>query len=328
MTDSDRLLTGAALRRILEDIHSGEERRRRDAQERAVRLSSGLLNRWAQGEVQRHAAQHIHIDLDEMRALLVVNLLEALERMDATKVGSSGTNYLYSLLITNARREVHRNYGQVRFPSEFMEQARRVEAIEARLLGELGRQPTDTEIIAASMERVGRTQMGPRGLNEQRETRAPVTEAFLARYRENRVYLDVAPLPDGDHLFGSAHIDTPATEDDDITLSDVWDRAADLAGLSDLARNIVWAMNGLGDNAVPQPAADVAEQFGVSLTDCRRIIRGWFSLCRTPNSGFHEALSELSDDELDMLGLTEVAATLGSFTPGQRAALPAALSAA
>jgi hypothetical protein len=327
VTQTKDFLTGAALRLILEDVHSGDDVRRRDGQERAVRLSAGLLNQWAQAETRRHSAQHIHIDLDEMRSLLIVNLLEALDRMDPEKVGSSGTNYLYSLLITNARREVHRNYGEVRFPSEFMEQARRVEAIEARLMGELGRQPSDTEIIAASMERVGRTRMGPRGLNDARETRAPVTEAFLARYREHRVYLDVAPLPDGDHLFGSAHV-SAAEPDTTVTLEQVWERAADLSHLSDKARLIVWAMNGLGEHPHPRPAAEVSKEFDVTLSECRRVIRAWFSLCRTPNSGFHEALHELSDDEREELALADVMTRLGPFDPDSRPDVPPVLSAA
>lgn len=324
MTDQPRL-TAVSLRNILTDVQSGDARLRECAQADLLHRCERLLSVWAWEEVRRHGNQHITLEFEEMKSVLVVNLLEAADKMDPTKVGTSGTNYLYTLVITNARREVQRNHAATpRFSSSFLEQARRAEAITARLHQDFGRPPTDEEIIAASSEPFHTTRrMGAKG--DRPASKRPLTQAFLDRYRQAKVVMEVAPMPVADVF--TAPGTEPASDEPVSGLEQVFVDVTVAAGAHPTAVDVLWRLYGLGDYPEPAPQVEVAEQVGVCPTVVRRIARAWQKMCRTPHGAFHQVVAGLTAEQVAACGLASTVHTLGPFDAAQAVPVPVALTA-
>ena len=313
------LLTLGTLRKYIPEVQSGDPERREKAQLALLKASEKLLWKWSHVEFARARQQLYVASVEDVHGLIVLHFLRALDHVDLSKLNSSATNYLYHHAVSRTRRELNATYGNLKFSNEFLESSRRAKAIQSRLTGELGRHPSDTEIIEASKQATPGIHMGPVSA-VGRTTRKPLSESFMKSWRDNSHLLEMGEMPTDDALYGYTHQfdDTESSEG----LRELFIRTAEAGGISRSVVEVVFAAHGIDPYQEPQQLEDIAERTGTSVAKVRRIIKLWLEMCKTPGSPFHRAISELDDNESMRLGVNTVYEALGPYCSSSRAPVP------
>ncbi len=313
------LLTLGTLRKYIPEVQSGDPARREAAQLGLLKASDKLLWKWSHAEFARARQQVYVASVEDVHGLIVLHFLAALDHVDINKLNSSATNYLYHHSVSRTRREINATYGNVKFSNEFLESSRRAKAIQSRLIGDLGRMPSDEEIIETSKQATPGIHMGPLKSSGQ-TTRKPLSASFMKSWRQNSHLLEMGEMPTDDALYGYTHQfdDSESTEG----LRKLFLRTAELGGISKVTIEVIFAAHGIGPYGEPKPVEEIAETTGMTVAKTKRIIKLWLEMCKTPGSPFHRAISELDNDESVRLGISAVAGTLGPYRSSARIPVP------
>ncbi|MDQ5975227.1 MAG: hypothetical protein QG661_2436 [Actinomycetota bacterium] len=312
------------LRTHLPTIQNGTPREREEAQVALLRAMEGLVRHWTGQEYHRAQPQFPNVNVEDVRSTVVAHLLLAFDAFDLNKAAGSPTNWLYHRMVNGTRRELARTLGDVQFTRYFLENARRVHSIITRLTSELGREPTDAEIIAASAQAgVGALQLGPK--DRVVTQRKPVSAHFLASYRANQAMLLHADLPEDDQLSVPGPEDAAEAAAVGSALREIYLAVAERSGLDQESMDVVFCTFGIAPFSDPQDTAAAAVTLDVTVARVRSVLSGWAKLCATVNGPMHAVISELDPDTALDLGLGPVLDQLGPFTPGVRVTVPAAL---
>ena len=321
---ADRRFTVDDLTRFVPLLH-GTDTERTHAQQELLTAADALLGYWSRTEHQRAIMQFPAVELDDVRQIVAFHFLKALDDLSLDKVETSSTNWLFHRVATGTRRELANTHGQVRFSRYFLENARRVRAIIARLEGELGRTPTDEEILTASGQAgVGGTSLGPKA--RLTTTRKPLTAHFLATFREHQHALEATELPEDDHL---AYVGPETSATDQAAsqaLRELYVQAATAAGVDPQAVNIVFCCFGIAPWDEPHDVQEAAALLHVSAQHVTKVLSAWAQWCATPGGEFHAQLADLDPDTAGDLGVGVVRSALGAYEPSD-ASLPAVLQA-
>ena len=289
-------LTANDLREWVPSVQDGT--RRRQGQEELLRRASALLAYWTLAEYDRHRLQFTSLQKDDVKNIVTFHFLVALDTIDVVQLRNSGINWIYNRVTSATRREIMDRYSTIRFSRYFIENARRTRAIIDALSEELGRKPTDVEIVERSKRPAGGL-LGPKERNLSE--RSPLTLNFLKNYWRNSAALVAADYPEDYELLDLTDVARPGPDPD--LLYALYEDAAIRGGVNGVNLNIVFALFGLHPYESSHTISETAAKFKVESSHVRACVRAWAVMCAQQGGPFHEALSEISESTLDDAGL-------------------------
>lgn len=309
------MLTLETLREHIPAVQSSDPKARERAQEALLEAAAGLLWKWAVDEQRRLHGQLGMVSTEDVYSILVGNFIEALDHVELEKLRTSATNYLYHRVVSRGRRELHQTHGHLHFSHEFLEGARRARAIQLRLRDELGREPTDEEIIDASKFATPGIHMG--AVDRDRSGfRKPFTVGFIKTWRENAVLLEMGEFPTEDSMYGYGQVNLDAESDNGDAIRALFDKTAELAGIPESHLQVLYYVHGVNSEDGPLDIEEAAELAGITRQKASRVVTAWVNMCRTPGSAFHRVLSGLTSSELAETGMADILADLGECADG------------
>jgi RNA polymerase primary sigma factor len=183
----------------------------------------------------------------------VLGLMRAAEKFDWRR-GFKFSTYATWWIREAIERGIQNKARTIRVPVHVIERERKIAKTERRLAEELGRDPTDAELAAA-------TKLSTRMIADVRGAARTVTSLDKPLGEDNGAGLgDILPGEDGDPL-------------DELELSlrrDALQRA--VAYLPDRERELITMRYGIGsDDAEPCPMTEVARRMGLSRTTARAV---------------------------------------------------------
>ena len=160
------------------------------AKERLITSSLSFVTMLAKKEMSRRSQWGSSVPLDDIIQEGFAGLLKGLRAYDPTADHKSPTNYLGQWVSTQMRRGLENMDHSFSVPQEAIERHRKIRAIRSRLETEMGRRPTDQEIVDAARDSKGQygdTKMGR--LNKTQNSTAPRTrDITLAHVEEERKF--------------------------------------------------------------------------------------------------------------------------------------------
>lgn len=312
-------------RRIVEAHWRGEA-----AKERLILAGLPLIRLLAGREYQRRRGWQSQIAFDDLVQEGVSGLLRGLMAYNPHSGQRSATNYLGQWILVEMRRNSERLDNDLGVPFDASERFRRIRALRSRLISELGREPTDEEIAAASgdplyggggkMGRVHKTNSGPRQLTvrqvaEERELRsrvghaAPLDPDLAAGPQGPRL----RPIYDdgGDDGDAATAIVNQAARD---ALADVLRRTLDEMNLPPGQREIITRRYGLPPHPFhEQSIRDISRTMNLPRERVSRVLEAFTAEMARPGGVFHRVCARIPAEDLADLGLGWVPATLGVY---------------
>lgn len=328
-------LTAAARRRLEAAVAAGEP-----AKEALLAMGVPLVKSLVDKEFRRRAAWQSQVTFEDLFQDGILGYLRALLSYDASRDYKSPTNYLGQWIITEMRRSAETMDNDFEVAGETADRFRRIRAVRSRLAGELGREPTDEEIVAGSAEvdPTRRSTMGrvARGGAPTPVTLAQVAEEREARHRVGYTHRIVSAMDDTGHhatvsvdravpVTGETPFDGPVTlveqsVQDGLTV--LLDAAMDLLGMPMLQKDIIRRRFGLSPHQVEQSARDAARAVGVTVAVVNDVVAAFQAHMATPGGAFHRVCSALSGEELIDHSLGWVITVLGPYSSAPKTPTP------
>ena len=321
------------------------------AKERLMLAGVPLVKHLAQREYQRRQNWNTKNTFDDLFQEGMFGLLLGLNKYNPAGAQTSPTNYLGQWVLTTMKRNAEGLDNDFGVPYDAAERFRRIRALRSRLAGELGREPTDAEMVKAwddpvyvGGRKIGRVQKAPTKPGKG------LTLAQLAEERQMRT-----------RVGGMRNLATPGSPDPDGPVQDlarplieethtgdasepVVERGIqqglarllaatlDEMRLPDVQREIVARRWGLPPHGCEESARDISRRMGLHRERVGKVIEAFGQEMARPGGAFHKICSALSGGELADLRLDWVVTSLGSYahvSAADRAArLPEALTAA
>lgn len=318
------------------------------AKEQLFLMAMPLIITMATKEYNRRQAWSSKVTFDDLMSDGFSGFLRGILAYNVDGKHSSPTNYIGQWIFTEMSRNADQMDHDFSIPGEAIERHRKIRAIRARLSTELGREPTDEEIVIAAEDtsHAGGALLGRSRENKLKEQERPrprrriltvkhVEEERFLRSRTGNIRSTQQPSPEQeDQVITDSENMTIVNDDNDPTKSAILadqgsidERSAQYA-LSQLLENAFIVMEigktqsdiirrrfGLIPYENPQTIKDIILHTGVPKHKVSRIMIGFSAEMTRVNSPFHELISTMSYDELDSMGIGWVHATLGEFLP-------------
>lgn len=328
---------------LVRQVRAGEA-----AQERLVLAAIPLIKHLAAKEHARRQRWQSQITFEDLFQEGVGGLLRGLMAYNPEGGQKSPTNYLGQWIMIEMRRNVEAVDNDFGVAFDAAERMRKIRALRSRLSAELGREPTDEEIIEASGDsayaggrKIGRVNKpdGPR----KRLTQAQLDEERALRSRvgaTGRMFASGAgdepevPLVDfarpitGEGLFDAS--DPVVAQGAAAGLARLINQTLDAMALPATQREVVARRYGLPPHAKEESGRDISRAMNLHRDKVSKVIEAFAAEMTRPGGAFHAACATLDVDELADLGLGWVTGTLGEYAAvpqSQRAApLPEVLS--
>jgi RNA polymerase sigma factor (sigma-70 family) len=319
---ADRALLQAAVR-------AGEV-----AKERLVLAAMPLIKHLAQKEHTRRRGWQTQVTFDDLFQEGMYGLLRGLLAYNPDGGQTSPTNYLGQWITVQMRRNVESVDNDFEVPYESAERFRRIRALRSRLAGELGRSPSEEEILTASVDPTYRTQSKLGRSKASKEATGSggkaLTAAHLAEEQQMsaRVGATGRYLDDGDeHTPGFATVDyaRPLTGEtfgsaEQVVeqgardgLAQVLQQTLHAMGLPPLQRDVIARRYGLPPREGEQTARDIAGQVGLRRERVSEVLEAFTAEMSRPGGCFHQVCAQLDPDEAADLGLSWVGQSLGEW---------------
>lgn len=309
-----------------------------DAQERLVFAAIPLIKHLAAKEHARRQRWQSQITFEDLFQEGVGGLLRGLSAYKVDGGQKSATNYLGQWIMIEMRRNVEAADNDFGVAFDAAERMRKIRALRSRLSSELGREPTDEEIIEASGDHAyaGGRKIGR--VNKPDGPRKKLTLAQLAEERDLRGRVGTTG-----RLVAAGSGDEPEVPLVDFArplsgegLTDASEHTITngaAAGLSKLLAATLTAMTipgtqrevlarrfGLPPYEKEESARDISRTMNLHRDKVGKVIDAFSAEMARPGGAFHAQCSALDADELADLGLGWVTTTLGDY-----ASLPVAV---
>lgn len=311
-------------------VLSGEE-----AQDKLIRASLSFIMSLAKKEQARRAQWGSSIPLDDIVQEGMAGLIRGFHAYNPNTPQKSATNYLGQWATTQMRRGLENLDHSFTVPHESMERQRKVRAIRSRLENELGRKPTDEEIVQAAHDSKGQYGDKKMGRLKKVASQSKSRDITIEHVQEERLYStrtgNVLPT---ERTF--ANEDSPvetmdisnsesiSTESQTTTINDVDDRAGQ-ASLSKLLegtisdikmpetqRTIIRMKYGLAPYSDEHTLKSIIAETKIPKHRVRQVLEAFSQELRTPQSIFHKHTSLIHED-LHSIGIGWVTKTLGEY---------------
>lgn len=353
--ESARLLSVPSANRSLRRVGELEESRREGerAKERLFAAALPLIRTVASKEWRRRQQWGSQVSLEDLVQEATLGFLKGIAAFKPEAVRRSATNYLGQWMLVEMRRSSEVMDHDLQVGHDAGERFRKIRALRSRLYNELGREPTDAEISAASTDPryVTRPSMLGRAPTEEAPTPAigkGVSETQVQEERDSRIR--VGHTSRFDTLADEAPTGGAVVDPERLALRDpesshsmnpedhVTQQAADrviaalvtkVIGELDMPeeQSLVVAMRyGLAPHDGEMSVREISRSTGIHRERVTKILNAFAGEITKPGGIFHREVSALSADDLHAVGLAWVIDALGPWRTGIRvAAVPKVL---
>lgn len=294
-----------------------------------VLMALPLVSTIARNEYQRRSAWNSRVTLDDMIQEGLGGFLRGIEAYNVEGAQTSPTNYLGQWILSDIRRHVESLDHDFSIPHETIERHRKIRAIRSRLFNELGRYPTDEEILERANNREFQPQNKMGKVNKESYTGKKLTQKNVDEER--------------DYAASTGRLESTTSFDDDNTeyekktnpitgieqpssthaveensaraaLSGFFERLFSQMRLGNIQEDIISQKFGLPPYNDEIPLAGIAKNTNISKYKVNQVISAFFEEMTSKGSIFHQSVSVLSYDEMDSLNLGYVRSSLGAYT--------------
>ena len=313
------------------------------AKERLVVAGLPLVKMLAQKELRRRTlGWGTAVTFDELVQEGMSGLLRGLNAYDPEGGQKSPTNYIGQWILTEMRRNVERLDNDFGVSFDAVERFRKIRAVRNRLRKQLGREPSDEEIIVASIDAPGThsdPKFGPvgRGLTAGKA----LTGKQLDEERDMRFRVGLTAARLDANVGGSTESDTPlvdlvvltvdgsaqhdvqeavAEESTRDALAKLLRQVFDQMRLPAVQRDVIARRYGLPPYLAEESARDISRALDLHREKVGRVIEAFQQEMARPGGPFHAVCNQLTDEDLAGLGLGWVPHTLGDWEAIPRAA--------
>ena len=312
----------------------------RDAQDRIVLAAFPLIRLLAQRELRRRQQWRSQATFDDLAQEGNIGLIRGLKAYKMERPQKSATNYLGQWISTEMRRNAEDLDNDFGVAFDTAERFRRIRAMRSRLAVTLRREPTDEEVLAASVdpEYAARSPFAARGgalddkdrpapvgkplsqaqLDQERDFRTRVGQtARLGEAAEDAPDLIESAQPLGDSTRGDAGsgiVDEAVQE----AVRGLIRETLDMMGLPPVQREIVARRYGLAPHLRESSARDISRDLSLHRDRVSKVLEAFSEQMARSGGAFHVACSRLHDAELADLGLGWVLRALGPRPPARR----------
>lgn len=321
------------------------------AKEKLVLMALPLIKSLAYKELTRRQAWNSRVSFEDIVSEGIGGFIRGIYAYNPKGNHKSATNYLGQWIMTDMKRNVEELDHDFSVPYEAIERQRKIRAIRSRLASELGREPTDEEIIEAAAEgykyndnmmgRVDKSKAKGSGARRRVITQKHIDEERNMFRRTGAVlpsdhlvggdedsnvstlealsaisitHADDTPAPS---LYGSSELTSIEAVDAQVVrthLSELIETAFSRIGVGQIQRDIIRRKFGLHPYGEEQKVRDISLHTRVPKHKISRIVSLFSTEMGTPGGVFHQLLSEMDEDEADALGLGWITSALGEFT--------------
>lgn len=338
-------------REAREAVAAGEQ-----AKERLFAAALPLIRTVASREWRRRQQWGSQVSLDDLTQDAIVGFFKGLSGFKPEAMRRSATNYLGQWMLVEMRRSAEAMDHDLQVGHDAGERFRRVRALRSRLMGELGREPTDAEISDASrnpayLTRPGMVGRAPRN-GEQPAMGKGLTVEQVAEERINRPRSghvarfvasggdreeDVSAVIDQERFSLNAYdgTDTMGVDPGEVAadagaakaVSSLIEKVIETMGLPEQQREIVGRRFGLHPYMEEASAREISRTMGVNRERVTRVLAAFSQEMTRPGGAFHRVTAAVPSDDLLALGLGWVPNTLGPWDPklAQSANIPGIL---
>lgn len=331
----EELLTTTADEKIQElrkIIREGEE-----AQERLIKSSLSFIMTLAKKEQARRAQWGSVIPLDDIIQEGMAGLIRGFRAYNPHASQKSATNYLGQWVTSQMRRGLESMDHSFTVPHESMERQRKIRAIRSRLENELGRKPTDEEIVQAAQESKGQYGDKKMGRVKKITSQSNARDITLDHVEEERIlstrtgnvlptertFNDDENPTDTMDISGSESISTDSrtTTTDDIvdragqaSLSRLLEQTINDIRMPETQRIIIQMKFGLPPYTEEHTLKNIISETKAPKHRIRQVIDAFSQELRTPQGTFHKHTQTIQED-LHSIGIGWVSAVLGEYDP-------------
>lgn len=308
------------------------------AKERVFATALPLIRAVAHKEWRRRQQWGSAVRLEDLLQEATLGFLKGLAAYKPEAVRKSATNYLGQWMLVEMRRSSEVMDHDLQVGHDVGERFRKVRAIRSRLINELGREPTDDEIAAASKDATYASKQNMLGkaptdnlaevTHAKGLTAAQVAEERKARNRVGHVSR-FAPMEDG---VSSSSVDPERLTAKDGGHTKPMDPADLIA--DDTQRTIIAALVeqvmvrinmpaeqsdiiarrfGLPPHDEEESVRSISRSTGVHRERITRVLNAFTAEMTRKGGYFHEAVASLSEDDLHAIGLGWLIASLGPW---------------
>lgn len=305
------------------------------AQEKLIQASLSFIISLAKKEQARRAQWGSSIPLDDIVQEGMAGLIRGFHTYNPNTPQKSATNYLGQWATTQMRRGLESMDHSFTVPHESMERQRKIRAIRSRLENELGRKPTDEEIVEAARDSKGQygdKKMGRlKKITSQSKSRDitidHVKEERKLSARTGNVLPTERSFADDDNPVETMDIsnsESISTESQTTTVDDINDRAGQ-ASLSKLIEDTISSINmpetqriiirmkyGLPPYEEENTLKSIITATNAPKHRVRQVLEAFTQELTTPQSAFHYQTSIIHED-LHTIGIGWVVNTLGTY---------------
>lgn len=298
------------------------------ALEELVRRCLPSIERLARLEHARRAQWRSTYGVEDLVQDGVIGLVKGLRRY-RVGVASSTMSYLELWMRTEMRRAAERMDADVGVSVELSQRFRRIRALRGRLAADLGRDPSDAEVIDASGQQAYRVGYGAiQYPNKSGGGTVSVQDLRTERLTRERVLPAVRLEASGGtgeivHRVSAQATAVPGA-DVEVTTDAVAQALRDLLqgffedlGVGRMQREVISRYFGLGRCALPQSQRQISRDLGIGRTQISRIVMACVEQLQRPGGPLHARLQALLPEELIDLGLDGIEYTLSHSAPDE-----------
>lgn len=338
--DASKSLNDAKRRALRKAVRDGEK-----AKEQLFNSALPLIKAIAKKEYNRRQQWGSQILMDDLIQDATIGFFKGLRIFDVSEIKKSATNYLGQWMLSEMRRAAESMDNDLQVGHDAGERYRRIRAIRSRLAGELGREPTDQEIVTASKDPayVVRPGMVGKAKNSDGHSIRGLTLSQIKDEREhyerlgtvsrfdnaesdddtgsgaarglNTVKADRMDINNGESSLADDPANVIESSEDIVIISDIVLRVIEALSLPEQQREIIARRYGLSPYDEEQSARSISRSMNIHREKISRVLSAFASELVTPAGTLHQILRDFTPEELYDLGLGWLADSLGPWNP-------------
>lgn len=316
------------------------------ASERLVVIALPLIHSLANKEYARRQNWRSRIPLDDIVAEGISGFLRGINAYNPEGNHKSPTNYLGQWITMEIRRNLEVMEHDFHIPYESMERYRKIRAVRSRIAHELGREPTDKEILEAANNggQFGDAFLGKvvKTPSEKGKIRRTITQKHLdderAMFeRTGAFYSTTISTEDGEYSAADTLEARSVTLEQDNSVDNIEhhestranaamnaliENALALMQIGDIQKDIIRRRYGIKPFDEAQNIKDIAADTSLLKHKVTRILNLFSKEMSAPNGAFHYLIAQMHEEDAYSYGLEKLKATFGNFPPGAKITLP------
>ncbi len=298
-----------------------------------------LIKNITSREFQRRRSWNSRVSFDDLLQEAIAGFIRGLLSYNEQADHNSPTNYLGQWITTSIRRKTEQMEHDFTIPYEVVERARRIRAVQSRLINELERNPTDEELLVAlndpNDQNKGAYKWGGRKTEDGSSKRGGITftQAHLQEARDlsNRAYSLVSneeSQTGDDESF--EQISTPLTIDESPSTDTFeaqnlresriafFEQAFITMKIGSKQKDIVLRFFGMYPYSGEQTQKEIIKETALPSRFVKSVILSFQTYMPHRGGVFHQIISRMEPDEIDALEFGFLVPLLGDWPDGKK----------